>query len=143
MRGLAGLAPSREYFSQAVRFNTCLGHLESCWARPNVTAKFLSVLKQHVMRVLITSVVALAACQDVTPPVGPTLIELVAAMRASPDVSGAADQRQAVRHLRCISMSQEPTAFSCDVETRSDAGWTKRSAVLAVSHGEWILLRLD
>ena len=99
--------------------------------------------KQHVMRVLLTFVVALAACQDVTPPVGPTLVEVVAAMRASPDVSGVADQRQAVRNLRCISMAQEPTAFSCDFETRSDAGWTKRSAVLAVSHGDWILLRLD
>ena len=101
------------------------------------------MLKQHVMRVLITFVLALAACHDVAPPVGPTLIELVAAIRANPDVSGVADQRQAVRHLRCISMAQEPTAFSCEVETRGDAGWTKRSAVLAVSHDEWILLRLD
>ena len=99
--------------------------------------------KQHVMRVLIAFVVAPTACHDVTPPVGPTSTQLLAAMGASPDVSGVADQRQAVRHLRCMPMAQEPTAFSCDVETRSDAGWTKRSAVLAVNHGEWILLRLD
>lgn len=102
-----------------------------------------NVPSQLVLCVLITFVVTLGACQDVTPPIGPTSIEIVGAMTASPDVAGPVDQRQAIRHLRCVSMAQEPTAFSCDVETRNNDGWTKKSAVLAVIHGQWILLRLD
>lgn len=101
------------------------------------------MLKRRLMRVLITLVMPLAACHDAEPPVAPTSIELAAAMRASPDVSGVADHRQAIRRLHCVSMAQEPTAFSCEVETRSGDAWIKRSAVLAVTHGEWILLRLD
>ncbi len=96
-----------------------------------------------MMRIVVIAL-ALTACQHANSAVGPTLDQLVAAMRSNPDVAGPNSQFIAVRNVQCFAIEEEPTEFSCRAETQEANGaWTTRTAIVADDRDGWLLLSLE
>ncbi|HEX8257413.1 MAG TPA: hypothetical protein VF589_07255 [Allosphingosinicella sp.] len=94
------------------------------------------------MQLLI--ILALAAAGSAVR-VGPSAAELAAAIRASPVVSGPVTFRtDTIGSVRCHRTEEEPTEYFCRFRARAKEGsWMRRSAILAMDGGRWILLSLD
>lgn len=76
---------------------------------------------------------------------GPSGAELTAALHAAPQVAGPVSFRaDTIRSVRCRAFEEEPTEYRCRFKARdADGHWKRRSAIVALDKGGWVLLSLE
>jgi len=93
---------------------------------------------------MILLTIAVAAIEPASL-VGPSSLELAAAIHAAPQIAGPVDFRtDTIRFLRCRAFDEEPTEYRCSFKAWfTDGRWKRRSAVVALDREEWVLLSPD
>lgn len=97
-----------------------------------------------LMRILPV-LLLLSACQHSDAGAGPNRDALGTAIVSNPAVTGPVRfSTSDLRSLVCRAFDEEPTEFLCHFQAREPTGvWRKRSAIMAMQRGGWVLLSLD